>query len=224
MKKILTTLCLGALATVAFGQGLLTGNNSPTTLFRTNSIAVGGSANTAVSAQVGPYYYEVLVNQSTVTTVDSSLQGLTAAGWSDTQYHGTNVFTAGRVASGQTAAPVNWPPNTFLSFMLVAWTSAEGNDWTTLSAKLTGATFSGGVWNGPLLAQGGFIGVTTIQQAQAGGGSPPLPSFALFGSASPQGTPVSTPTDMFVVQVPEPTTFALVGLGSAALLIFRRRK
>jgi len=226
MKKLITTLCLSALATAGFAQGLINGGNGGTTLFRTNSVATGGAAGTATIAGTGGnFYYALFVNASTVTTVDSSLQGLAAAGWSDTSYRGTNSALAGRVASGQTSAN-NWAFNTYESFFVVGWTKAEGDDWATVSAKLIGATFDGTKWTGPLLTPGGFIGRSTIQAGQPGGGSPALPVFLLFGSSgSGQGTPITTPTDMFIVAaVPEPSTFALIGLGSAALLIFRRRK
>jgi len=46
---------------------------------------------------------------------------------------------------------------------------------------------------------------------------------------NPQAVPPGTPTDFTsmpatILVVPEPSTFALAGLGAAALLIFRRRK
>jgi hypothetical protein len=71
-----------------------------------------------------------------------------------------------------------------------------------------------------------FIGSTSLGFRQAGGvttaGTIPTP--LLFGAgADAQGTPVTTPTDMYTV-VPEPTSFALAGLGIAAMTIFRRRK
>src|SRR5437660_3606308 len=103
MKKIFVTLCFTGLATVTFAQGLINGANSGTTLLRTNSVAIGGTAGTALSAQVGgKFYYALLINNSTVTTVDSSLQGLTEAGWSDTLFRGTNSALVGRVNSGNT--------------------------------------------------------------------------------------------------------------------------
>jgi len=54
-----------------------------------------------------------------------------------------------------------------------------------------------------------------------------LTSAALGGSLT-DGTPVSNPSTVFTSfniagAVPEPTTFALAGLGAAALMIFRRR-
>jgi hypothetical protein len=42
-------------------------------------------------------------------------------------------------------------------------------------------------------------------------------------TVSPPEIPQLTRTDGFTVFVPEPTTFALAGLGAAALVIFRRR-
>jgi hypothetical protein len=47
---------------------------------------------------------------------------------------------------------------------------------------------------------------------------PGLPTYPSMSSSTYQGFVVTA------VPVPEPTTFALAGLGSAALLIFRRRK
>ena len=61
--------------------------------------------------------------------------------------------------------------------------------------------------------------------AWSGGGTP----FALK-LADPTATPPQTPaaltglTPLTLNSVPEPSTFALVGLGAAAMLIFRRRK
>src|SRR5258707_11909535 len=149
MKKLIVTISLAAFATGAIAQGLIAGANTATTDFLTNSVAIGGTSGNAVAAQLGGnFYYELLVNQSTVTTVNSSLQNLLAAGWSDTQYAGTNSTTliSGRVHSGQTVAN-NWPFYTFESFMLIGWTAPEAGGGTggfnTLFSELNGAQFHG---------------------------------------------------------------------------------
>jgi len=225
MKKLAVTLSLLAVAAGAFAQGSVSMNNTTTTLFRTNSVGAGGTAGSAVSSAGGPFIYAVLTAPSTVTTVDASLQALLSSPWSDTGLQGANTGLAGRESSASTTAN-NWAIGQTNSFIVVGWSSNEGASWAAVSGKLTGAQFSGGVWSGGGLVNGGFLGATTVSFSQSGGvttaGTIPAP--ALFGTgASAQGNPITTSTDLFVV-APEPTSFALIGFGAAAMMIFRRRK
>jgi hypothetical protein len=72
------------------------------------------------------------------------------------------------------------------------------------------------------LVAGGYLGATTVQAASAGTIFNP---FSLFGAvANGQGTPVTTPTDLYIVLAPEPATITLTVLAAGALLISRRRK
>jgi hypothetical protein len=234
MKKLAATLCLTALATAAFAQGTVNTSNGGTTLFRTNSIATGGtSGNTANGAPSaggigGGFQYAVLTAPSTVTAVDASLQGLLSAPWSDTGLRMTNATLAsgGRIngPSGVNGQANNWAPGASQSFIVIGWSFGEGASWAEVASKLAGATLSNGAWSGGGLVDKGFLGASTIQVGAAGppDGSAP---FALFGAgASAGGTPITTPTTLWVVNIPEPTSMALVGLGLGALVIFRRRK
>jgi hypothetical protein len=122
----------------------------------------------------------------------------------------------------------NWPGGLAAqaqSFIVVGWSANEGTTWAQVSARLAGANFTGGEWLGGSLVVGGFLGASTIQAGIAGDGGS-FPAFSLFGSASSaQGTPITTPTDLFVVvPVPEPATITLLGLAAGVLLIARRRK
>src|SRR6185436_13248110 len=97
----------------------------------------------------------------------------------------------------------------FQSYIIVGWSANEGASWTALAANLAGAHFNGSYWdqlgfNGQLV-YGGFIGATTIQQAASGDAVGAAP-FSLFGSPSAAGTPISTPTTLWVVTDPEPST------------------
>jgi|SwirhirootsSR2_FD_contig_111_272684_length_1514_multi_5_in_0_out_0_1 hypothetical protein len=236
MKKLAATLCLTALATAAFAQGTVNTANTAGTLFRTNSTALpggtsGNAANGAPSAGGigGGFQYAVLTAPSTVTTVDASLQGLLSAPWSDTGLRMTNgtLASGGRIngPSGSSGAANSWAPSTFQSFIVVGWSAGEGSTWAQVAGRLAGATFSNGAWSGGGLVDFGFLGASTIQV-----GAPGAPdgtgAFSLFGAGGgPQGTPIITPTTMFVVApIPEPASMALIGLGVGALVIFRRRK
>lgn len=64
-------------------------------------------------------------------------------------------------------------------------------------------------WSGAAEVNGSSF---TFTQATGGGGTPPGPPKSLDGMPA------------MVLQVPEPSTMALAGLGAAAMLIFRRRK
>jgi hypothetical protein len=64
-------------------------------------------------------------------------------------------------------------------------------------------------WNGSAEVSGSSFSFT---QGTGGGGTPPGPPKSLDGMPA------------MVLQVPEPSTMALAGLGAAAMLIFRRRK
>jgi len=234
MKKLVATLCLTALATAAFAQGTVNSANSAGTVFRTNSLATGGtSGNTANGApSAGGFIYQLLVAPSTVSAVDASLQSLLSGPWSTGGITMTNGLLAsgGRIAgpSGTSGQTQNWPAGSFQSFIVVGWSANEGSDWTALKANLLNLNLSGGQWTpgsgyAGNAVSGGFIGASTQQTAASGDAVGAAP-FSLFGSVGPSGTPITTATTLWLVNVPEPTSFALVGLGSAALMIFRRRK
>jgi len=234
MKKIAVTLCLTAIASAAFAQGTVNFANTSGTTFRTNAIATGGtSGNTAAAA--GGFIYEVLTAPSSVTTVDASLQGLLSAPWSDTGLKGTNslLATGGRASgpSGSGGIVQNWAGGAGQSFIVVGWSSNLGSTWAAVSAELAGAQLqaAGGsfMWTGgnftPFVGNA-FLGASTIQAANSGAPDG-TGAFTLFGaSGGAQGTPITTPTSLFVVNVPEPTSMALAGLGLAAGFILRRRK
>jgi hypothetical protein len=232
MKKLIATLGLSVVASAAFAQGTVLPNNTSPTVFHTNSTAIGGGSASTPGSSIQLYYYEVLTAPSTTTTVDASLQSLLSATWSDTGILAQNSGLAGRMgglnntnANGGATAN-NWPAGAEQAFIVVGWSSSEGTTWAQVAGRLAGATFSNGQWSGGGLVNGGFLGATTIGDAFA---APPTSAEPqLFGAGNTaQVSPVTTPTDLYVVStavVPEPSTFALAGLGAAAMLIFRRRK
>jgi len=144
---------------------------------------------------------------------------------------GTNTAAAGKLNGGsQVTVPTGWAGGAQEAYIVVGWSANEGANWATVKAELAGAVLGTNAtgnltWTGGGLKNGGYVGATVIGNGESGGGPLSLPSYVLFGSAaSAQGTPIIGPTEMYLVTIPEPTTFALAGLGAASLLIFRRRK
>jgi hypothetical protein len=87
--------------------------------------------------------------------------------------------------------------------------------------------YNGGGWFFPVVQQVPTTGTYTFQLRASGGGVDPIGSRSGLFQGEAISTALPAPTiagvGKLVVVVPEPSTFALAGLGAAALLIFRRR-
>lgn len=217
MKKLATILCAGALATGAFAQGTVTFLNGSYALVSTNATAIGGGSGPTATAAQG-FYYALFTAASTVTSVSPSGAELyaTNGGWTFTGLYATNIPAAGRLSGGSGVATITgWQPGATNSFCVAGWSSSLGHDWATVANEYNSA------WAGV----SGFFGVSAVAFGAAGGGASGNPAFPLWSlAANGQGTPLSTGLSMSPVTVPEPATLALAGLGTAALLIFRRRR
>jgi len=147
-------------------------------------------------------------------------QGTLSFGTSNpaTQFFFYNDFTRARPGS---VAELWWSPDyVVVPFVLIATNSITVNGWLTTSVIATTgpATPAGSSawffihWN-----EGGhFVGTGPVFQNATGNPNaiPPTPPSTLDGWTSP--------IQQFIT--PEPSTFALAGLGVATLLIFRLRK
>jgi hypothetical protein len=236
MKKLAVTLCLTAMATAAFAQGTVNFINSSTTFVRTNAIASPSQGGTAgnTAAGLGGFVYGVFTAPSTVSSLSGSLQELLSPTWTFTGLYGTNIAASsgGRLSGGSNiGTQQGWAPGSTNSFAVVGWSvNLGGLNWGAVSNLLSGATLSGGAWSGggftgASITGNAFLGASSVGFGAAGGGTAGLPAFSLFGAApTASGTPITSGFDLFVVAVPEPTSFALLGLGTAAMVIFRRRK
>jgi hypothetical protein len=203
MKKLAAILCLSALTTGAFAQGLVTFLNSSTTL---SSATVNGTS-AATSGAPGAYYYALLL--APAGTTDPKAFSFPAGG-----LYATNIAAAGRFNGGANLTAAGWAAGASMSYEVAIWSASLGHDWQ--AGWLQG--------NFPGAPAGSVFGLSAIATGISGGaGSPASPAYNLFGGATGISTGFNAgPAGGGIV--PEPTSMALAGLGAAALLIFRRRK
>ena len=197
MKKLLITSILSVTAAVAFGQGTVFFANDSATLSsppdRLIRFAATGQAATGTNIQVQLYYGAVGANSASLTAVTSAPARLRG---STTSIPGVWASPSGDRTLG------NLPFGAAAVLQVRAWDIADGSTYENAVANPN---------------HSGLIGVSTTfaYQIPATSGAPPdqffMVNFTGFNIA-PSG-----------VIIPEPATFALVGVG-AVLLALRRRK
>jgi len=218
MKKVLTLAAVLGTASASFGQGYVSFANSVS-----SRISNGGALQ--ASATAGSYYYALLVAPSTQNTISSANGSFT--GWSLVNI-GQNTGTAGRLsgnnADSGNAVQITQSIGTTADFAVVGWSANIGSDWTSVAAGFHGYS-ANGTWtisnaNMPGGSSNVWFGVSVVANDII---LQPLGSIynSVFGAATSGQIPGMNLT---AVPVPEPTTFALAGLGAAAIVIFRRRK
>jgi hypothetical protein len=197
MKKLAVILCLSALTTGAFAQGLINYQNSGQTLI--SAQPQGGNA-AAINNTPGSFYFGLLISASGA-----------AGSFNFTGLYATNTAasTGGRLAGGNGISVPGWGAGVTMSYEIAGWDASLGHTFNP--AWLT-------------TAPNGFFGTSPVATGAAGGVDTTgnsIPTYNLFGGATgiPTGFTLAGPS-----VTPEPSSMALAGLGAAALLIFRRRK
>jgi len=215
MKKLLTIALLGAAASLSYGQGSVnfSAGALPATRIWTNSVA--GGPNTGSINGAGNYFFALFVaptttgtNYSLSSSLDPTANGFTLVN-SPVGAYGTNTVL-GRMNGNPTTdgtLVAGFAPGTSANFVVVGWSAnIAGPDWTAFRAWSQGSAIQG------------WAGHSSVAEAvQLGGGL--IPQGTIFGGGAGQASGFG-----LVLPVPEPSTFALAGLGAAALVIFRRRK
>jgi len=198
-KTVLIALATAGIALGAFGQGAV---------LIDNTVASGGgpALDTAGNFFAGPFGLEVWLKN--VTSVPS---GINNAANNLTAYANlvANGFTLQHTYTGKNSSPNPGAGYVALGELDMA-TATKGGNVVLALAMWTGAgnAFAGA----PKAGVFAFVQPTADYTALP---APTIPTLTGWSSDLVMTT---------VTVVPEPSTFALAGLGAAALMIFRRRK
>jgi len=241
-KSLLTTLALAVGTLLSNAQGTITIGNASTTayLIETNSaqyvpgtyIPQIGSANARTLSTANSFFYEVLtqgaVGANTAGGAPTGSPTLNPfdASWLDTGVGGKNttLTRGGITATGNAGGAANagtWglPAGSTYDtgsdqwYLIVGWSANLGTTWAAAKAAFPTATT-------------GFFGQSQLGYNVAGGANS-LNPVLLWGNGGTgiAGAGLTAGFAMGTVgSVPEPGTFALAGMGLAAMLVSRRRK
>jgi hypothetical protein len=204
MKKLLLTLTVvAASALTMYGQGRVLFNN----LVSGATVTVDPVQNQGASGGAGG------ANVGGTGAISYSVQLL----WAPVGTYATDDALA--AAALGSSAPVSF------------FGATGGNPGTDGAGLFDGGTIPSPVGTsmpaGPytMMARAWFNnGFATYDAAKAAARNTGYVIFNLSATAFPAGAPNTTFNAFTVGVVPEPSTFALAGLGAAALLLFRRRK
>ena len=216
MKKIVTIIALvGALAASSYGQGLISIANSATypVTARGGDYALTGApikANTAATSPTNAFIFGLFVadagTAAPVGNLDPAWQFVGGYAYNSTS---TSASAVGRLLTS-TATVTGYGFGSTVNFIMRGWSANLGATWTDVKASLGNANLS---------IPGYYLGTSALAvNTILGGGAIGTPT--AFGSATTQIPGLV----LDYVAVPEPSTFALAGIGAAAMLIFRRRK
>jgi hypothetical protein len=152
MKKLAVILCLSALTTGAFAQGLVNFFNNPTTLI---SAGTPGNLQTLAANSAGSYYFGLLTAPVGSTTFTFA------------NVYGTNQNAAGRFTGGNGVTVPGWGAGVTMQYEVAGWASSLG------------ATFNP-AWLANAPSGFGLSGIGS-GQAGGATATGTLPNFNLFG-------------------------------------------
>jgi hypothetical protein len=221
MKKLILAAITLTSAVSVFAQGTVTLNNNVPNVGRAR-VYSGGSARFGNSSGDLPA-------GSTVYDPASYLLIGTVGGLSASTTFAQLIGAPGQGAAESSLLPSTSPATTFRTGAGAGLVVATTSTFANIPADAAFGTFEMVVWDN----KSGLYPTWTQASVAWAAGLIPAGRSAPFNLASIGGgnnTPPNIVTlagdgfQSFSIVVPEPTSFALAGLGAAALMIFRRRK
>jgi PEP-CTERM motif len=218
MKKLLGTLAIVALASSAFAQGTVIFNNGSTTQVKQwtsksdptliNVAKNNGRVELVVgsaSATLNNAFFKSEPNGMYAPNFSSLSAFLTAnAGWTTLATAAVSTLAANGQYAGGTVTIGGIAAGANANYFVLGWTGNYATFDEALAAAMLDQSAS-------------FMGQLPVILTTTGNPSAQPP-----GTATPLNNTLVSMT-LAPVVIPEPTSFALAGLGLAALLVFRRR-
>ena len=234
MKKLLTLAALVGVATLSYGQGFVSCATGTRTLVVTDG-ATSTAGATVWNGTPGSWYYEVLVAPTSVTTINQSLTGWAPVGLANNTSRAGSVLGYGGGSDTIGLLVPGYSGTATANFALVGWSANLGTDFSAVMAGAPANMVSGvGAYGNATWANGSVTSITPAGQGAGAwfGISPIAMNILLAPSGGPYNnivTATAMPGQMAMnyyntTPTPEPTSLALLGLGAAGMLIFRRRK
>lgn len=206
MKKLILIVACVVTAIPAFAQGKVGLANDTARLFVYNTdtaylrVADAAKAGVALPQQAGLFKVGLWAALGT-GVAEGNLTEVVQAGVLPTSFDNTGIAAGLLNGKGVTLNTPAIPANTMSSFQIRVW---EGT-FATYDAAASG---------------NGYVGKTMVFNAK-GGSIAPNPLNSTLASGANSSWAAGT---IYVGLIPEPSSMAIMGLGVASLLIFRRRK
>jgi len=212
MKKALTLVVLIVAPVMAFAQGTVVFNNSGSSLVQQwtsiydwtlISVPESGGYVMLITAPVGTALHPLgTYSPSGFVLNFSSLSGFLSAnpGWSAISTTPILPTAVGQFNGGTVTIPPPSASGTNAWYAILGWTGS----YTTFDAAIAAGQGPGG----------SFLGMSAVATTATGDPLTPVSLSTTFGGMALEGFFLS----------PEPSTFALPGLGAVMLMLFHRRR
>jgi PEP-CTERM motif-containing protein len=218
MKNLLFLVAVLGAITCSFGQGQINFNNSASTLI-TSTIIFPGVGETPIAPNTpgnfSSFYFGLFVapmgTPAPLTSFTDQRVGLHDPNWQFVGAYAVNSTAptgAGRLQNPGSPAIAGFAGGTTVNFIIRGWSANMGTTWAQVVAFIDAT---------PNVLSTTYGTSAMAVNAILGGGGTPLPIPTAWGLGSSQVSGL-----VLYPQMPEPSAFALAGLGLAGSILYRR--